>query len=72
MSSPSDQQRSALFLDLEVTRAGRIYDVGAVLGEETLRLRNPGPRDWTRLDDFARATSSTPGWQATRTRGTPR
>ena len=44
---------STLFLDLEVTRAGRIYDVGAVLGERTLRLRNPTPHDWTKLDDFA-------------------
>ena len=55
MSSSLDQQSRVLFLDLEVTRAGRIYDVGAVLGDRTLRLQNPGPRDWAKLDDFARS-----------------
>ena len=42
-----------MFLDLEVTRAGHIRDVGAVLGDRTLRLERPRSHDWARLDDFA-------------------
>jgi len=43
----------ALFLDLEVTRAGHIRDVGAVLGDRSLRLERPRHADWARLDAFA-------------------
>jgi len=42
-----------LFLDLEVTRAGRIRDVGAMLGGRTLRFERPRRRDWARLDRLA-------------------
>ncbi|MFH1466820.1 MAG: RecQ family ATP-dependent DNA helicase [Pseudomonadota bacterium] len=43
----------SLFLDLEVTRDGRVMEVGAVRGEATLRLTRPRAVDWERLDRFA-------------------
>jgi len=50
-----------LFLDLEVSRAGKIYDVGAVLDGRELRLQRPGAKDWTKLDDFARSADMVVG-----------
>ena len=58
---PNNISDEYLFIDFEVSKGGIIYDIGAIRGDETLRLESSSAQHLKRLEQFAKGAKAVVG-----------